>query len=152
MASNFTTLYQKVRTTIPLLTGFSTKTEIPYPYELSSNNAHFLRDGWCIKVGEATPDTATYLVPEYTLLQSFEIILTRYVPTLDSDPALIVAAVGTLRDDLNIIEKDFTGSRFSNADKVHNVIINSITGIDNVTSGKFKHIKASIILDFLHWR
>ena len=152
MASNFEFIYEKIRSAIPTLTGFDTKTEIPNPLDLEDNNFNFIRDGWGVKVNTSIPQIPTYKLKDYVQSQEFEIILTKNVPTTSSNADVLIAAIKTIRNDINTIAEDFTTTRFGFGDQVQEVNINTITSIDNVAAGKLKHITASIIFEILHWR
>jgi len=155
--SNETDIYDKIRVAIPLLSGFSDKTEIPYPYDLSEQNINFLREGWAVKVGSSTPRTATDNT-EYTMVTEFEIVLTERVATTASNADPLITITKRLRNDLSTIQDDFTASpmttstRFSHVDKIEYIDVVSISGVENVTSGKFNHITTSITFGFTHWK
>ncbi len=150
--TNFTDLYSKILATIPTLTGFNTKTKINDPYNLENNNTKFLRDGWGVTVGSDTPLIPTYKIPDFVSNQEFTVVLTRAVPALSIDSVLMETAVLALKTDLNIIEKDFTTTRFGIADKVQEINISTITSIENIFTDKNNHITASITFNFLLWR
>lgn len=149
--STSTDLYDKIRAAIPTLTGFNTKTEIPYPYSLEDNNINLLRDGWGIRIGPSSPDTETDY-PQYTVIQEYEVVLARIHVSTASNADPLVTVTKELMDDIATIQDDFTGSRFSIADKVEYVDVVSISSVDNVTSGKFNHIVISITFGITHWK
>ena len=68
-----------------------------------------------------------------------------------SDVVPMITSTKALRDDIAAMEIDFTGSRFGIADKVENITVNSISGVESVTSEK-KIITISVTFNFTYWR
>ena len=154
--SNLTTIYDKIRATLPTLTGFSDKTEIPYPYDLQQNDVNFIRNGWGLKIGSSTPQTATDN-RQYTITTEIEVVLTERVARTSSNADPLVEITKNILNDISVLENDFTytphttSTRFSSTDKITYVDVVSRSGIENVTSGKFNHITTSIIFGITHW-
>lgn len=147
----------KIRAVLPTLSGFTDKAEIPNPYDLEENNFQFIRSGWGIRLGSSTPQTeANY--PEYTLTTEYEIIITERVANTQSDADPMHTITDNLMADISTINDDFTATpfststRFSSADKIENVDVISISGIESVSAGKYKNIKASITFGITHWK
>ena len=150
--SNATNIYTKIRTLVPTLTGFTTKKEIPNPYSLEDNQVNLLRDSWGVRIGTSTPTEETDRLPNYVETRDFEVVLTRSVSKTDSDPDKIPVATQAMLDDFRTLENNFTLDVFGTDEGVSAININSTTGIENVTAGKFNHITASIIFEITHWR
>ena len=155
--SNLTNILDKIRATLPTLTGFSAKTEIPNPYNLEDENINFLREGWGIRVGDSSPQTDTSH-PDYTLVTDIEIVLTERVVATSSNADPLFNVTKNIINDLAILEADFTympmstSTRWSSSDKITDVNVVSSSGIGNVTSGKFNHISKGITFAFTHWK
>lgn len=150
--SNASDIYIKIRALVPTLTGFTTKKEIPNPYSLEDNSVNLLRDSWGVKIGTSTPTEETDRLPDYVETTDYEVVLSRQVVKTDSDPDKIPTATQSMLNDFSTLENNFTPDVFGTTEGVSAININSTTGIENVTAGKFNHITASIIFEITHWR
>lgn len=150
--SNATEIYKKIRELIPTLTGFTDKKEIPNPYSLEDNQSQFLRNGWGVRIGPTTPTEETDRLPDYVEATDYEIVLSRQVVRTESNADKVPAVSQQLLDDFSLLENAFTPDVFSIAEGVSKININSITGIENVTAGKYNHVTAGITFEITHWR
>ena len=150
--SNLSTIYAKMRATIPTLTGFTAKQELADPYTLSNNSEQTLRVGWGIKLGDNNPQVDDFDMPDYVETQVYEVVLTLDAITTSNNPDPLVTASSQIRSDLDVIKDDFMGTRFGIADKVTNITMDSISAIEGVSVDKMNFITASIIFEFLQWR
>lgn len=105
--SNFSTVYDfLIGTTIPALSGFSSKTQIPNPYDIQYNDKNFLRNGWGILVG-ASSET-DYQEYNFTRVgQELGIILTREVQGTEHNKTPLETATKLLIEDAVAIRLDF---------------------------------------------
>jgi len=134
--SNISTIYDTLRTEIPTLSGFTTKTEIPLPDSLTSNIDNVMRDGWGIIVGGASPSGFIEFNSQFTD-QEFTIVLTREIfrQTTSVEPG--VTTNKAMLEDVNTLK-----ARFLQSDElgIHSNIAKiefaSSTGIEFVETGK----------------
>lgn len=105
--SDFTTVYDLlIGTTIPALTGFSTKTEIVNPYDLEQNDKNLLRNGWGLRVGSTT-ETEGQEFGFTRVSQGFNLVLTREVRAGDHDTTPLQTATKQLAEDAVLARLDF---------------------------------------------
>lgn len=105
--SNFSTVYDYlIATTIPGLTGFSTKTEIIDPYNIENNDINFLKNGWGIR--ELGSSESDFNEMNFTRVdQGFGIVLTRVHQATKHNVTPLHTAVKNLIEDSVLIRKDF---------------------------------------------
>ena len=98
--SNFTTVYDLlVGTTIPGLTGFSTKTKIPDPYNPEDNDINFLRNGWGLTIGESS-DSEFQEFKYSKVNQVFNLVLTREVNRTSNNTATVESVSKAMAEDI----------------------------------------------------
>lgn len=78
---------------------------IPNPYDLSSNIDHFLRKGWGLKVGEASPEEHEFC--NFMMGRSFTVVFSREAYHLSSENKETDEAVLALMEDVVSVQKLF---------------------------------------------
>ena len=93
-------VYSTLRTVIPLITGFSTKKELPIPESLEDNNSNLLKDGWGIIVGASNPFQSQEMCYSMDEVQ-FSIVITKESFNSIADPSKAVSTNDTLLQNMN---------------------------------------------------
>jgi hypothetical protein len=101
-----------VGTTIPAITGFSTKTQIVNPYEIENNDKNLLRNGWGITIGNAT-NVPSQVFNFTWIAQEFGIILTREIRATEHNKTPLETASKAMVEDAILLRIDF-----HNADQI----------------------------------
>lgn len=101
--SKISDAFDDLHTVIPTLAGFTTKTEIPDPYNLGSNANHYFKDGWGLRFDSAPTIESEFkkLTEEY----GFELILVRKVQGNRSDESQLIDQTKSLFDDAVTFKK-----------------------------------------------
>ncbi len=139
--SNFTTIYDElINTTLPGITGFSSKQAIPNPYDLTDNSFGMLRDGYGILVGDAV-ESDFQLLKETWVEQEISIILTEALRRTSHNVTPLQTLTKSLVEDAILLRKDLL-----NADQI--TIPSSIERIDfvNRTAIEYLDLEESIII------
>lgn len=106
--SNFSTIYdQLLDTTIPNLTGFTTKTRIANPYELTDNDEGNMRDGYGLVVGDSVETATQYFCDKTMVSQQLGIVLARVVITTPHNATPLETATKAMIEDAVTLRKDF---------------------------------------------
>ena len=104
MTSKIITVYNRIRTLIPTLTGFNDKFEIPIPENLVSNPIVLLKNGWGVIIGEDSPS----INQEFRFLTTdrrISIVLTRDVfQTFNNAGPSVTVNKNLLEDSMTIIK------------------------------------------------
>jgi hypothetical protein len=101
--AGFSSTFDGLRSAIAALSGFTTKTELANPYDLTANAIGRLRDGWGLKVGESNQGEAEFnsIVDQHV----FSIVLTREVISTENDPTSLIAALKNLKTDSGTLQQ-----------------------------------------------
>jgi hypothetical protein len=104
MSANFELAYDALRTVIPTLSGFSTKRELPNPYDPQGQAIGDLANGWGLRVGAAAPSPAAAFntTNDRTVV---EVLLTREVVATEADGSALHTAVKALKADATTLLK-----------------------------------------------
>jgi hypothetical protein len=103
MTVKFETVLDALRTQIPLLTGFTTKTELPNPYSPEDNPKGILRNGWGLTVGTSVSGPAEF--NSTVDLHSVGVVLTSEWVSTENNPATIHTVVKALKADAATLQK-----------------------------------------------
>lgn len=95
--SNFTTVYDRIRT--ELATLYPSKTELPYPYFLEGNPFGFLVDGYGLVVNESILGELNEFCSS-AVKHNISIVLTREVVRMEGDVEPMHTQTKTLIEDL----------------------------------------------------
>lgn len=140
--SKISTVIDTIRTAIPALSGFSSKTEIPNPYSLVDNNSNLLKDGWGLAVGSATADFNEFC--KFFEEREFSIILTRQVFSLANCADQPVTAAKSLLEDMILIKKDLLNiDQLGIPTSIARINLGSSSGIESVNGDKFNYFTIS---------
>ena len=104
--SNISTVIDAIRTTIPTLTGFSAKSEIPNPYSLEDNSTHLLKDGWGLVVEDAINATPEEF-KSIRMDRDFTVVLTRQLFKTAHDVSTPITQYKALLEDQFTVTQDF---------------------------------------------
>ena len=104
--SNISTIVNQLRnTTIPTITGFTDRTQIPNPYSLGDNAEIFLEAGWGLKILDSNQITGNFC--EHWEKRFMSVILTERLVSignnnepLDTEDLVLMEAVVELRKTL----------------------------------------------------
>lgn len=103
---SFGTLVDALRSALPGLSGFGSKTEIPNAYDLGGNGQQFLRDGWGLTFGAARQD---FPLTEYggSLADNhtFSVQLAREVLATSSNPDPLIEAIKSMKADVLTLQR-----------------------------------------------
>lgn len=139
--STFSDFYDALRVKIPTITNFSTKTEIPFPYELESNIEGLVRNGWGVTIGASAVDTSGEF-NRTTNIQSFGVVLSREVLTTDSQINPIINQVKLLQDDNTALRQALDGTNvLLDSDRL---VYETTTEIEPTTVGKKNFISITV--------
>ncbi len=107
MTVKFETVLDAIRTKVPQLTGFSTKTELPNPYDQGLNPEPMLRDGWGLTVGGSALGPSEYnsVVDRH----EFGLVLTREVVSTQNDSAPLITAIKAIKADATTLQRRLDG-------------------------------------------
>jgi hypothetical protein len=138
MAVKFESLYDQLRTTIAGLTGFTTKAELPNPYDVPDNPEGMLRDGWGLTILDAVEGPGEY--NSSTDLQSFGVVLTKEVPRTDNNPEPLVTAIKALKADVITLKQGLMPLN------VHNeaMLYTGTSSVDTLTNERTKIITITV--------
>jgi len=104
--SKFTTIFDElITTTIPSLTGFNTKTQLPNPYNLILNDVNLLNNGWGILIGDSSNADYNELNSVWTE-QEVSFVLTRVVRATHHNKTPLESTIKSLVEDAILIKID----------------------------------------------
>ena len=129
--SNFSTIFdQLVDTTIPALTGFSSKKQLVDPYNLEENDINLLRNGWGIRIGDA--EDSPFQEFKFTrVIQEISIVLTREVKATEHNKTPLETATKALIEDAVSMRVDFYNADQLTLDSnIENIVFNSRSGVE----------------------
>jgi hypothetical protein len=142
--SSISTVIDALRTRIPALTGFSTKTEIPNAYSLGDNPEPLLENGWGIRFGEGIPST----IDDYQHLnisRQMTAILTALIFRTEEDPAAFATASKNLFESALILARDLAGpAQFNNEQYVLKVDFQRDSGLSFIKGNSFSLLYVEI--------
>lgn len=147
--SNFTTIYdQLIGTTIPGLTGFSTKTQIPNPYEIDQNDKNLLRNGWGITVGGSS--NSPHQEYKYTKVnQSFGFVLSREVKGTHHNTVPLQTATKNLVEDSVLIRLDlYNSDQISIDSNIENILYTGRSPVQFIDEDGFNIIWTTVSFIF----
>jgi hypothetical protein len=147
--SNFSTIYDElIATTIPGLTGYSTKTQIPIPYELSLNDMNSLRNGWGILIGDASQsDFQDY--KDTWVDQSISFVLTRVLRTTHHNKTPMETETKQLIEDAILIRLDlYNADQITIPDNIQKIDFVSRSGIEFIDAEEFKILTTTVEFSF----
>jgi hypothetical protein len=140
--SNFTTVYDRIRT--ELSTIFSGKTEIPIPEEIGQNNVNLLRDGYGLITSLATPGIFNEF-KSTSSIHNFEIVLSRELKMLENDPEPRHVQIKALIEDLVSLRVSFLNNdQLTIYQSIQNITYEGMSEISYVNIDKNDIISASI--------
>ncbi len=147
--SNFSTIFdQLVDTTIPALTGFSTKTKLSNPYDLADNDEGQLRDGYGLIIGAADETTPQYMCDFTVVSQEIAVVLTRVVISTPHNTTPLDTAVKALVEDAVTIRKDFYNpDQLTIPSNIEKIQFNNRSGIEYI-SDEFKFVATTVFFTF----
>jgi len=105
-----------------LTAEFVGKTRIPNAYALEINNMMLLKNGWGLRVNEASKQNLSYC--RRSMQRSFSVVVTREILRLESDQVLMDDSVVNLLEDIVLAEQ-----RIYNATTLLDQI-NGVTKVD----------------------
>jgi hypothetical protein len=148
--ANITTVRDTLKTFIPTITNFTTKTEILNPYDLTNNPQANIRNGWGLKIGGASATTIDYL-NIYGQLRRFEIILTREVIRTEHNRSPIDDNEKNMLIDLDYLMKALeSSSQLSIPTAVGKILYTGDNGIEynsNIESFKLMSMEATFEIE-----
>jgi len=102
--SNFSTVLDALRTKVPLITGFTTKKELPNPYSPEDNPKGILRNGWGLTVGLSGSGPAEFnsVVDQHSL----GLVLTREWVATENNPDSVHTVIKLLKDDASLLQRE----------------------------------------------
>lgn len=147
--SNFSTIFdQLVGTTIPGLTGFSTKTQIPNPYALEENDINQLKNGWGIIIGDAS-ESEFQVFKNTTVSQDIGIVLTREVRKTQNNKTPLETATKAIVEDAVSIRKDFyNADQLTIPSNIENITFTGRDAIEQLDAEQFYIITTTVNFAF----
>lgn len=145
-------VYNALRTAIPAYTGFTTKKEIPNPYDLEGNPDQYLEDSWGLIMGAGSrSDKDVVALQDYTLTTNrpISIILTRRVYDVHNLGLAVSDEVNNLLLDAKTIRNNFLDlSKFGVLRGGEEIIYIGDTGVNFINTEKLKLISTQIDFEF----
>lgn len=102
--SKFSTFLDALRTKVPQITEFTSKRELPNPYNPEDNPKGILRDGWGVTISASSsrPDAEFNTVVDQHLVG---IVLTREWVSTENNASTIHAVIKQLKDDATTLQR-----------------------------------------------
>jgi hypothetical protein len=148
--ANINTVRDTLKTFIPAIANFNTKTEIINPYDILSNPAANLRNGWGLKLGSASATNIDYL-GIYGQNRSFIVVLTRELVKTEHNRTPIDTNENNMMTDLDNLMKSLEASaQLSIPNSVGKIIYTGDSGIEynsNVESFKIMSMEITFSIE-----
>jgi hypothetical protein len=137
-----------VGTTIPALTGFSTKTQIVNPYALEENDVNILRNGWGITIG-ACAETPSQEFKYTTVRQIIGIVLTRVVRNTEHNKTPLETATKAMVEDAIAARIDlYNDDQIAIPDNIQLIMFLSRTPVEYIAADGFNIIFTEVSFAF----
>lgn len=143
--SKVSIIYDKIVEELALL--YPDKTRIPYAYSLADNNARFLINGYGLQFGSSTFEQFEYC--DFMNNREVTVVLTREVFRTDSDAEVIDDISKGLLENVYEVQKLFYSyNELGIEPEIARVDIGSVSGIEEVVSGKQSFLSMSASFNF----
>lgn len=143
--SRISTVYDRILVELAAL--YPSKTRIPYAYDLVSNDDNFLRDGYGLTVGPASPALLEWC--KNAMDRQFTIVLTGEVFNTGSNPTIYDDIVKALLEDIFKAQKRFyEPDQIAIEGDIVKIDLNSISEVTQVQAEKLTFLSMSITFNF----
>ncbi len=149
MTTNIEQVYTKLREIVPLITGMTSKKELPNPESLKDNNSNILKDGWGIIVGPSSPFGSQEFCRTMDEVE-FSIVVTKESFNSVADPSKAFNTNAELLKNLSDIRVRLLDSdKLGIPQYLDMVNFTSASGIEFVNSDKYNIRAITINFNFL---
>lgn len=143
--SRISTVYDRLLVELAAL--YPTKTRIPYAYDLIQNDDNFLRSGWGLKVGPASPTTLEWC--KNAMERQFSVAIVSEVFNTGSNPVIYDdIAKGLLEDIYKAQDRFYEPDQIAIEGDIVKIDLVSISAVEPLQSEKLTFLSMEATFNF----